>query len=98
MTLPNCLPLPAGERVGVRAVALLLLLVTGCSTPMAQLKLELGRRASDVLGCPEEKLQYKELDRLISTTKVKVTGCGRDATWKLVESRWARAQDNEPIR
>lgn len=80
-----------------RVVALGLLLL-GCSTPRAQLKLELGRRSSDVLGCPEEKLQYKELDRLISTTKVKVTGCGREATWKLVESRWQRAQDNEPIR
>lgn len=80
-----------------RVVALGLLLL-GCSTSRAQLKLELGRRSSDVLGCPEEKLQYKELDRLISTTKVKVTGCGREATWKLVESRWQRAQDNEPIR
>ena len=98
-TAANCLPLPEGERVGVRAVAFFsLLLLAGCSTPMAQLKVELGRRASDVLGCPEEKLQYKELDRLISTTKVKITGCGRDATWKLVESRWQRAQDNEPIR
>ena len=97
MKVTNCLPLPAGERVGVRAVILSLLL-TGCSTPTAQLKVELGRRASDVLGCPEEKLQYKELDRLISTTKVKITGCGRDATWKLVESRWTRAQDNEPSR
>lgn len=81
----------------MRAFALLLLLA-GCSTPMAQLKVELGRRASDTLGCPEEKLSYKELDRLISTTKVKVSGCGRDATWKLVESRWTRAADGEPIR
>ena len=72
--------------------------LAACSTPMAQLKVELGRRASDALGCPENKLQYKELDRLISSTKVKVTGCGRDATWKLVESRWTRAADNEPIR
>ena len=96
----NHLPLPEGERVGVRAVVVLLGMVSllGCSTPMAQLKVELGRRASDALGCPEEKLQYQELDRLISTTRVKITGCGRDGTWKMVESRWTRAQDNEPIR
>ena len=82
-----------------RGLAVLVLLVLGgCSTPLAQLKVELGRRSSDVLGCPEEKLDYKELDRLISSTKVKVTGCGRNATWKLVESRWQRAGDNEPIR
>lgn len=73
-------------------------LLAGCSTPLAQLKLELGRRASDALGCPEERLQYEELDKLISTTKVRVSGCGRDATWKLVESRWARAARGEPIR
>jgi hypothetical protein len=72
--------------------------LVGCSTPLAQLKVELGRRSSDVLGCPEEKLRYEELDRLISSTRVKVTGCGRDATWKLVESRWARASDKEPVR
>ena len=76
----------------------LLMVLAGCSTPRAQLKLELGRRASDALGCPEEKLSYEELDRLIGTTRVKVTGCGRDATWKLVESRWARAGGNEPVR
>lgn len=81
----------------MRPLALVLLLA-GCSTPMAQLKVELGRRASDTLGCPEEKLSYQELDRLVSTTKVKVSGCGRDATWKLVESRWTRAADGEPIR
>lgn len=74
------------------------LLLLGCSTPLAQLKVELGRRASDALGCPEEKLKYEELDRLISSTKVKITGCGRDGTWKLVESRWTRASDHEPIR
>lgn len=82
----------------MRASVLVALVLCGCSTPMAQLKVELGRRASDVLGCPEEKLTYKELDRLISSTKVMVSGCGRDSTWKLVESRWTRAGDHEPIR
>ena len=75
-----------------------LVLLAGCSTPLSQLKVELGRRASDTLGCPEEKLKYEELDRFISTTKVKVSGCGRDATWKLVESRWTKAAPGEPIR
>lgn len=74
------------------------LLLLGCSTSRAQLKTELGRRASDALACPEEKLVYEELDRLISTTKVKITGCGREGTWKLVESRWQRAKNDEPIR
>lgn len=82
----------------MRRLALAGLVLVGCSTPRAQLKVELGRRASDVLGCPEEKLQYQELDRLLSTTRVKISGCGRGATWKLVESRWQRAQDDEPIR
>ena len=79
-------------------VAMLCVVLVGCSTPMAQLKVELGRRASDALSCPEEKLKYQELDRLISSTRVKVSGCGRDATWKLVESRWTRAADSEPVR
>ena len=74
------------------------LLLAGCSTPLSQLKVELGRRVSKELGCSEEQLKYKELDRLISTTKVKVSGCGREGTWKLVESRWTRAADNEPVR
>ena len=82
----------------MKLIAVSCLLMLGCSTPLSQLKVELGRRASDALGCPEEKLAYKELDRLISSTKVKITGCGREGTWKLVESRWTRAADNEPVR
>ncbi len=68
----------------------LLMLLAGCSTPLAQLKVELGQRTSDALSCPEDKLTYEELEKLISTTRVKVHGCGKEATWKLVESRWAR--------
>ena len=79
-------------------LALALLFLAGCSTSRAQLKDELGRRASDWLKCPEDQLQYQELDRLISTTKVKVSGCKREVTYKLVESRWQRAADNEPLR
>ena len=82
----------------MKKLALLAVVFAGCSTPLAQLKTELGRRTSDALSCPEEKLKYEELDRLISTTKVKVTGCGRDMTWKLVESRWTKAAPGEPIR
>lgn len=82
----------------MRALLAVPLLLLGCSTTTAQLKVELGRRASDALGCPEEKLSYQELDRLISTTRVKISGCGKDATWKLVESRWQRAPKDEPIR
>ena len=76
----------------MKKLALLAVVFAGCSTPLAQLKTELGRRTSDALSCPEEKLKYEELDRLIST------GCGRDMTWKLVESRWTKAAPGEPIR
>lgn len=82
----------------MRKLVALAMVLAGCSTPLAQLKTELGRRSSDVMSCPEEKLKYEELDRLISSTKVKVTGCGRDVTWKLVESRWVKAAPGEPIR
>ena len=82
----------------MRTIVVACLMLMGCSTPLAQLKVELGRRASDALGCPEERLDYEELDRLISSTKVKVKGCGREGTWKLVESRWTIASDKEPIR
>lgn len=70
-------------------------LVAGCSTPMAQLKQELGPRASQVLACDEKELQYQELERLISSTKVKVKGCGKEATYRLVESRWTLQQAGE---
>jgi hypothetical protein len=76
----------------------LVLLASACSTPLAQLRLELGPRASREMECAEDKLAYKELDRLISSTKVKIKGCGRETTWKLVESRWTRARNDEPIR
>jgi hypothetical protein len=82
----------------MKRLALFAVLLAGCSTPLAQLKVELGRRTSDVLNCPEDRLKYEELDRLISSTKVKVTGCGKDVTWKLVESRWTKAAPNEPVR
>jgi NAD-dependent DNA ligase len=81
----------------IRLLAVLVL-CAGCSTPLAQLKLELGPRAARELECAEDKLAYKELDRLISSTKVKISGCGRETTWKLVESRWTRARNDEPIR
>jgi len=73
----------------MRAVLLVLAgAIAGCSTPMAQLKKELGPRASSYLECDEKKLTYVELEKLITSTKVKVTGCGREATYQLVESRW----------
>jgi hypothetical protein len=82
----------------VTRLLVVLCLAAGCSTPRAQLKQELGTRASDWLKCPQDQLDYQELDRLISTTKVKVSGCKREVTYKLVESRWQRAEDNEPVR
>jgi hypothetical protein len=73
-------------------------LAAGCSTPTAQLRQELGPRASDFLKCPEDELRFQELDRLISTTKVKISGCKREVTYKLVESRWQRTSNDEPVR
>lgn len=79
-------------------MVVLVLVMAGCSTPMAQLRKEVGPRASDYLECPQDKLEYEELDKLISTTRVKVSGCKREVTYKLVESAWTRAKDGEPVR
>jgi len=78
----------------MRWLALLTLLAAaGCSTPMAQLRKELGPRASEEIQCPEDKLVFKELEHLISTTKVIVRGCGKDATFVLVEGHWSKLRD-----
>lgn len=77
------------------SLVLALLALSACSTPTAQLKKELGPRASQYLECSEDELRYKELDRLISSTKVRVSGCGKDATYRLVESRWTLVQPGE---
>ena len=71
----------------------LLLIAAACSTPMAQLRQDLGVRAATELQCPEEKLTYEELDRLISSTKVKVTGCKRVVVYEMIESRWKLTRD-----
>ena len=79
----------------MRAWAVLLALAggaVGCSTPRAQLKVELGARASEELKCPEDQVQFTELDRVISTTKVKASGCGREIVYQLEESRWHKAR------
>ncbi len=68
--------------------------LSACSTPMAQLKTDLGPRASSELRCTEDKLTYQELDKLITTTKVKITGCQRSAIYEMVESRWRQTNDD----
>jgi len=75
------------------AVLLALALLTSCSTPMSQLRQELGPRAATELRCAEEKLAYEELDRMISSTKVKVTGCERIVVYEMIESRWKMTRD-----
>jgi hypothetical protein len=70
------------------------LALAGCSTPMAQLRKDLGPRASAQLECQEDALTYEELDRMISSTKVKVTGCKRTAVFEMVESRWKLTRDD----
>lgn len=89
---------PSGVEGRLLLPLLVLLLLAACSTPLAQLKKDLGPRASDTLGCPEKELKYKELDRMISSTKVQITGCGKTVTYKLVESRWQQAAKDEPVR
>jgi hypothetical protein len=67
-----------------------LLALTGCSTTMAQLRQDVAPSASKYLECPEDKLTIEELQRLVMTTRVKVTGCGRSEVYVLEESKWKR--------
>lgn len=67
-----------------------LVVSSGCSTPLAQLRKDVGPPAARYLECPEEKLTIEELQRLFMTTRVKITGCGRSEVYVLEESRWTR--------
>jgi hypothetical protein len=79
------------------AIAAPLALLLGCSTPTAQLRKELGPRVSEEFNCPEDQLVIKETDRLISTTRVLVRGCGKSASFALVEGRWSKVREvNQP--
>ena len=69
-------------------------LVVGCSTPMAELRKEVSPLATAELKCPDKKLTYEELEKLLSTTRVRVRGCGREAVYRMEESRWKK----EPSR
>jgi len=78
----------------VRWLALLTLLAAaGCSTPMAQIRKELAPRVSEEFECPEDQLIFKEAEHLISTTRVIVRGCGKDAIFVLQEGRWTKVRD-----
>jgi hypothetical protein len=66
------------------------LVLAGCSTAMAQLRKDVGPAASRYLECPEDQLTIEELQRLMMTTRVKVTGCGRSEVYVLEESKWKR--------
>lgn len=72
-----------------------LVLFAACSSELAQLRKDLGPRASGTLECREEELHYFEAEKIFSTTKVRVTGCGREVVYKLVESRWERDREAE---
>ncbi len=77
----------------MKKAVLVALVFCGCATPLSQLKEELGTRSSDALKCPEDELKYEDLEKLFSTVRTKVTGCGRSVTWKMVESRWTRERE-----
>lgn len=66
----------------------------GCSTPMAELRAKLDRRASEELECPPADLRYEELARFIATTKLKITGCGRARAYQLQEGVWHKTNDD----
>ena len=74
-------------------LAAALVLVAACSTPMAELRRDLGPRASRELQCKEDDLQYQELDRMISSTKVRIDGCKRTVVYEMVESKWKLTRD-----
>ena len=61
---------------------------------MKQLRAELDPRAADELRCPKDQLTYVEINKFISTTKVRVSGCGKKRTYELVESNWRHTQDD----
>ena len=70
-----------------------LVLLAACSTPMAELRKDLGPRAARELECKEDALQYQELDRMISSTKVRVDGCKRTVVYEMIESKWRLTRD-----
>lgn len=72
---------------------LALLALAGCATPMSELRAQLDEKASRSLSCPADQLSYEELEKLFSTTKVKITGCGNEATYEFVESEWKKKQE-----
>ena len=67
-------------------------LLVGCSTPLTALRKELDARSASDLSCSEKDLKYKELNRMISTTKVMVSGCGHEVTYELIEGRWTKVR------
>lgn len=71
-------------------------LVSGCATPLARLKKDVGPIAADYLQCSADQLEYEELQRLIETSRVKVKGCGRSGVWQLEESQWKRDRSAQP--
>lgn len=74
-------------------VLLVAVLACACSTATSELRAQLDARAADYLKCNEKRLEYTELDKLISTTKVRVSGCGKSVTYTLVESRWEKTPE-----
>jgi len=73
--------------------ALLLFAFAGCATPMSELRATLDERAARSLSCPADQLTYEELEKLFTTTRVKISGCGNSATYEFVESEWKKKQE-----
>lgn len=73
----------------------LLSFATGCTMNLAQVRDEMSPRARSDLSCPKGSLDFEELKQTLGASNLKVTGCGREAEYVLVQSQWRLVQ---PLR
>lgn len=72
---------------------LVIVALAGCATPMSEIRAALDEKAARSLSCPADQLTYEELEKLFSTTRVKISGCGNSAVYEMVESQWKKRQE-----
>jgi hypothetical protein len=71
-----------------RGLLVALVALAGCSLNMAQVREELLPRARADLSCNGSELQFEELKQTLAASNVRVTGCGREIEYVLVQSQW----------
>jgi hypothetical protein len=75
----------------------LAVLTSGCVSPMIQVQKDLGPRASEYMACPENKLEFEDLQQvMVMVTRVRVKGCGKESYWMFEESRWKKDTSERP--